>query len=215
LLNIDNLKNGHQPRAIYSTGQFEFMSDEPFFDREESPTYGIRADEPGEVCWRLADSGKPFDLHRLIDDFASWYERVADLRGYRLTIDIGSGLPKYIEGNVLMLGFLLWDLASYSQVFLGSKGVRIEVHSEPFSGDWHAITFSLTVPGLGLPMDKEQTLFQAPGSNGKRTGDGHAASNLYYAGMIAGLLGGRLRIRNRIGYGTEYIAEICLQGRPD
>jgi hypothetical protein len=185
------------------------LRNEPLYAPDE------RMFEPDEICWRIAQSKEPFDLHILIDDFSNWYDRVIDQRGCLLTTQISPDLPRLFEGNLLMLGFLLWDLASCSQVYLGSGGVKLAVHSESVSGSRYSIYFSLMIPGLGIPLEKEKMLFLPSGGNFKKTRGNHASSNLYYAGIIAGLLGGMVRVRNNIGFGVEYIAEICLLNRPD
>jgi hypothetical protein len=159
----------------------------------------------------VAYQKEPFDLHEFIDDFCNWYDRTIELRGYQLTTDISSDLPKFFEGNILMLGFLLWDLAGFTQTYIGAGGVKLAIHSEPFKRNWHSIYFSFTVPGLGIPLAKEKTLF-LPNHKGKTTKK-NRVSNLYYAGMIAGVFDGIIRIQNEIGFGTKYIAEICLQNK--
>jgi hypothetical protein len=66
------------------------------------------------------------------------------------------------------------------------------------------------VPGLGIPLEQEKMLFLPADSNGKKSSSPHTSSNLHYAGMIAGLFGGRVYVHNNIGFGVEYGAEICL-----
>ncbi|MFO7569867.1 MAG: hypothetical protein R6W75_08710 [Smithellaceae bacterium] len=110
-----------------------------------------------------------------------------------------------------MLGFLLWDLACFTQTYLGAGGVKLAIHSEPLKGNWHTIFFSFTVPGLGIPLAKEKTLFLPNHKN--KTTKKKRVTNLYYAGMIAGVFDGIIRIQNEIGFGTKYIAQICLQNK--
>ena len=176
------------------------------------PSYYGKIYQPGDPCWRVADTKKPFDIHKLIDDFCSWYERVVDSSGYHFTSRVASNLPRLFQGNPLMLGFLLWDLGRYSQVFLDGEGVDLEVCSEPFgSFDWYSICFSLTVSGRGIPQDRERMLFLPSGTGRKRSAGDHASTNLYYASIIAGLLGGVVSVRNDSDWGAEYMTEICLQ----
>lgn len=191
--------------------EIDFMSIEPITSEYE-PLYAPDETiyESGEVCWRVAGSKEPFDIHEFIDDFCNWYDSVVDLREGHLTSNLPANLPRFFEGNLLMLGFLLWDVARYSFVYLGSGAVTLEVRSEQIKAKQHSIQFSLKVPGLGIPQEKEKMLFLPSGANWKKTRGNHAFSNLYYAGIIAGLLGGAVRVHNNIGFGVEYITEICL-----
>jgi hypothetical protein len=169
-----------------------------------------RLSEPGQTCWRLADNKGPFDLHRFLDQFRHWYDRTIERRGYALTTTVSPDLPRFFQGKLLMLGFLLWDIASHSQVYLGLGDPRLEVDWEPFNDNWCSVYFSLTTPGLGIPLAKEKTLFLPSDNKRKKSSDNRTSTNLYYAGLIAGLFGGRVHVQNSIGFGVEYCTEICL-----
>ncbi len=167
-----------------------------------------------DSCWRIAGSKEPFDLYQLIDDFGNWYGGVLSDGGHHLTVRASSTLPRFFHGDCLMLGFLLWDIAGYSQTYLGFGDVLLEIDSEPVRDNWYTIYFSLSVPGFGIPLKKKKRLF-FPAGKQKRGFANSASSNLYYAGIIAGLLGGAIRVRNSIGFGVEYLTEICLQNKPE
>ena len=170
--------------------------------------------KPSDSCWRIAGSKEPFDLYQLIDNFGSWYDGVLSNRGHHLTIRVSSALPRFFHGDCLMLGFLLWDIVGYSQTYLGSGDVLLEIDSELVRDNWYTICFSLSVPGFGIPLKRKKRLF-FPAGKQKRGFANNASSNLYYAGIIAGLLGGAIRVRNSIGFGVEYLIEICLQNKPE
>ena len=212
MLSIQNLEKSDNRQAICSAETLDALARMPA-PYGNGPRYSCRKkpSEPDQACWRLADSKGPFDLHRFLDEFCHWYDRTLDRKGYSLTTAISPDLPRFFQGKLLMLGFLLWDIASYSQVYLGSGGAGLEVEWEPFSGNWCSIYFTLTVPGLGIPLEKEKALFLPADRNGKKSSGNHAAANLYYAGMIAGLFGGRVHVHNSIGFGVEYCTEICLE----
>ncbi|MFN2354849.1 MAG: hypothetical protein ABR512_10040 [Desulfopila sp.] len=212
MLNINNLGDDSNLMGLYLTKGIDFMSRRPLSNLNES-LYHINEeiDEPGETCWRIAHQKEPFDLHELVDDFCNWYDKTSEMRGYQLTTDISSDLPRFFEGNILMLGFLLWDLADFTQTYLGNGEMKLEIHSEPFKRNWHSIYFSFTVPGFGIPLDKEKTLFLP--NHKSKTAKKTRVSNLYYAGIIAGAFDGIIRIQNKIDFGTKYILEICLHNK--
>lgn len=216
LLSIQSLEISDNRQAIYESETLDALSSMPA-PHCNGPRYSSRKkpSEPDQACWRLTDSKGPFDLHKFLDEFCHWYDRTIDRKGYCLTTAISPDLPRFFQGKQLMLGFLLWDIASYSQVSLGSGGAGLEVEWEPFSGNWCSIYFTLTVPGLGIPLEKEKALFLPADRNGKKSSGSRASANLYYAGMIAGLFGGRVHVQNSIGFGVEYCTEIRLLKKPD
>ncbi len=212
LLSIQNLANCDNRQAMYSAETLDALSRMPESYGNE-PRYSSckRPCEPAQACWRLADSKGPFDLHKFLDEFCHWYDRTIDRTGYCLTTTISPDLPRFFQGKPLMLGFLLWDIASYSQAYLGSAGAGLEVEWEPFSGNWCSIYFVLTVPGLGIPLEKEKALFLPADRKRNKSSGSQASANLYYAGIIAGLFGGTVHVQNSIGFGVEYCTEICLE----
>jgi hypothetical protein len=198
------------PTGAYLTKERGFMSIRPLSNLNKSLDHITeKIDEPDETCWRIAYKNEPFDLHELLDDFCDWYDRKNQTRGFQLMTDISYDLPRFFQGNILMLGFLLWNVAEFTQKYLGIGGVNLEIHSESLKKYWHSVYFSFTVPGLGIPLAKEETLF-LPNHKRKKT-KRDRVSNLYYAGIIAGALGGIIRIENEVGFGTKYILEIRLK----
>lgn len=212
MININNLGNSENLMGLYSTNEIDVMSIRPLSNLNESLYHSTeKRDEPDETCWRIAHQNEPFDLHELLNDFCNWYERICQKRGYQLTTDISYDLPRFFEGNILMLGFLLWNFADFTQIYLGKGGVNLEIHSESFKRNWHSISFSFTVLGLGIPLAQEKTLF-LPNHKSKITTK-NRVSNLYHAGIMAGAFDGTIRIQNEVGFGTKYILEICLQSK--
>lgn len=208
--NINNLEMSENLNGLCSTKQNDFISTSPLSNFNKS-LYHItdKTDEPDETCWRIAHKNEPFDLHELLDDFCDWYDRENQTRGFQFSTDISYDLPRFFEGNILMLGFLLWSIADFTQKYVGIGKVNLEIHSESFKRNWHSVYFSFTVPGLGIPLAKEKTLF-LPHHKRKATKN-NRISNLYYAGIIAGVFDGNIRIENEIGFSEKIILEICLQ----
>ena len=213
LLNIQNKSSADDvQQAMYTARKVDPLG--PMSQNSHLYANNESKNKRGDSRWRIAGNKEPFDLYRLIEDFGKWYDMVLDNKGHHLTIRMSSALPRFFHGDRLMLGFLLWDIASYSQTYLGTGDVLLEIDSELVRDNWYLICFSLSVPGFGISQKKKTNLF-FPISRQKRGFANNASSNLYYAGIIAGLLGGAIHVENSIGHGVEYITEIRLQNRPD
>ena len=214
MLNIQNKRSADdEQQAMYTARKVDPLSLGPMSPNSLLYAHNENMCKRDDSRWRIAGNKEPFDLYRLIDDFGNWYDMVLDNKGHHLTIRISSALPIFFHGDRLMLGFLLWDIASYSQTCLGTGNVLLEIDSELVRDNWYLIYFSLSVPGFGIPQKKAKKLF-FPISRQKRGFANNASSNLYYARIIAGLLGGAIHVRNSIGYGVEYTTVIRLQNRP-
>ncbi len=215
MLNIPNKRTGDSRQVPHPAVETDPLSIRSNSNRNKPlHTHVETMCGAGKARWRIADNKDAFDLYQLIGDFCNWYDRVLDQNGHHLTARVSSDLPRFFHGHLLMLGFLLWDIASCSQAYLGSGDVVLEVHSERLRDNWYSIYFSFSVPGPGIPQQKEKLLFLPSDRTRKNEGGNSTLSNLYYAGIIAGLLGGILRVQNRECFGVEYIAEVCLLNSP-
>ena len=156
---------------------------------------------------------REFDLHQLIQTFCTWYERTLEEKGLFLSARISPELPKLCEGDPLLIGDLLYDLATYSLNHLTEGCVVLDVDGEQFEENWCRFYFTITASGLGIPRTAENSLFRAPASRNV-TGDGqYYSSNLYYAKFIASIFDGDVSVQNSYGFGTRYLVEFCLPCR--
>lgn len=158
-----------------------------------------------------------FDLPALITTFCRWYKQVLAERNLQLRTKISDAIPRYFFGNPLFIRHLFFATARNSLLYLGSKEVFLEIEPEQLAGHRYAIHVNITSPGKGMPPAKEKDLFQ-PSLRQKRPAarDGFLSrsANLYYAGVIATILGGGIRVENRFGFGTRYQVNVRLLSSP-
>lgn len=154
-----------------------------------------------------------FDLLALTNNFCSWYKRVLAERNLQLRTKISDAIPRYFFGNPLLTRHLFFATARNSLLYLGAGGVFLEIEPEQLAGRRYAIHFNITSPGNGMPPAKEKDLFQPSPEQSKQTARDNFSSrsaNLYYAKVIATILGGGIRVENRYGFGTRYQVNVRL-----
>jgi signal transduction histidine kinase len=157
------------------------------------------------------DSGRQqFDIILLIHNFCSWYEQALNKKELQLRTQISPEIPRYFLGNQILAKHIFFELGQNSLLYLGRNEVLLEVTSKQLAGRRHEISFTITLFGGGIPSDKEKELFQPSSRQPDREGFRSRSTNLYYARMIAGVLGGDIRIDNKIGSGTRYHTKIRL-----
>jgi signal transduction histidine kinase len=164
--------------------------------------------EPGTVS-----IGQQFDLLAVVDTFCCWYRQALADRNLQLTTKISPQLPRYFLGNEILTRHVLYQPAKNSFLYLGSGEVLLEIAAEQLAGRRYALSCNLTLAGRGVPPAREKELFQPyPGHARQSIRDGFRlrCANLYYARIIARLLGGDLRLDTRAGSGTRYRLEIRL-----
>lgn len=158
-----------------------------------------------------------FDLLALINNFCSWYKQVLTDRNLQLRTKISDGIPRYCFGNPLLMRHLFFATARNSLLYLAAAEVFLEIEPEQLAGRRYAIHFNITSPGKGMPPAKEKDLFQpspGPVRQTARNGFSSRSANLYYAEMIATILGGGIRVENRFGFGTRYQINVRLLSSP-
>ncbi len=151
-----------------------------------------------------------FDIRQLIGTFCTWYQQTLEDKGLFLSTRINQELPKMCEGDPLLIGDLLYDLATYSLDYLSEGCVVLDVDGEDFEEDWYRFYFTITASGLGIPRTYVNNLFRAPGSRGPANDGQNYSSNLYFAKFIARIFDGDVCVQNSYGFGTRYLIEFCL-----
>ena len=167
---------------------------------------------------KLTDIGnrndyQEFDIQQLIRTFCTWYERTLEEKGLFLSTRISRDLPELCEGDPLLIGDLLYDLATYSLSHLTEGCVVLDVDGYQFEENWCRFYFTITTPGLGIPRTIANNLFQAPVSRNRTGDDQPRSTNLYYAKFIANIFDGDVGVQNSYGFGTRYLVEFCLPCR--
>jgi len=161
-----------------------------------------------------------FDLPALITTFCSWYKQVLAEKNLQLRTKIGEAMPRFFFGNPLLTRHLFFATARNSLLYLSSGEVFLEIEPKQLAGHRYAIYVTITSRGKGMPPARERELFQPcqPSLRLKkqsaRSGFRSRSANLYYASMIATILGGGIRVENRFGSGTRYRVNVQLLSSP-
>ena len=151
-----------------------------------------------------------FDMIFLIHHFCSWYEQALNKMDLQLRTQISPEIPRYFLGNQILPKHIFFELGQNSLLYLGRNEVLLEVASKQLAGRRYEISFTITLFGGGIPSGKEKDLFQPSSRQPDVEGFRYRSKNLFYARMIAGVLGGDIRIDNNLGSGTTYQAKIRL-----
>ncbi|MGB3226270.1 MAG: ATP-binding protein [Desulforhopalus sp.] len=162
------------------------------------------------------DSGRQqIDMIFLIHTFCKWYTQALNEKDHQLRTQISPEIPRYFLGNQILLKHIFFELGQNSLFYLGRNEVLLEVDSKRLAGRRYEISFTITLFGGGIPTDKEMELFHPSTRQPDREGFRSRSKNLYYARMIARVLGGDIRIDNKLGSGTRYEAIIRLLSIPE
>jgi len=143
------------------------------------------------------------------------FRHMADDKGLKFDIEIAPDLPRSIETDAQRLDQILKNLLSNAFKFTerGHVNLRVARVTEGWSEDRaqlnHAasvLAFSVSDSGIGIPTDKQGTIFeafhQADGSTSRKYGG--TGLGLAISRELAGLLGGEIKLESEEGRGSRF-----------
>jgi CheY-like chemotaxis protein len=100
-----------------------------------------------------------FPLHDQLDDVVRSIRFRARQKGLDLTCEIGSGVPRFVQGDPGRLGQVLLNLIGNAIKFTESGKVVVRVETIP--AERFLLRFTVTDTGIGIPEEKRGVIFEA------------------------------------------------------
>jgi len=156
------------------------------------------------------------------------FRHVAESKAVEFAIDLDPHLPKYLMTDSKRLQQVIKNLLSNAFKFTHHGRVALSV--EPAASGWNpenetlnqageVVAFSVSDTGIGIPLDKQQIIFepfqQADGSTSRKYGG--TGLGLAISREISRLLGGEIRLVSAPGRGstfTLYLPQVFVPQRP-
>jgi len=130
----------------------------------------------------------------------------ADQKGLELVADISSNVPDHFVGDPLRLRQILVNLTANAIKFTERGEVVIEVFSRAPSSGKSELHFSVADTGIGIPVEKQKTIFepfsQADGSTTRTHGG--TGLGLSIASQLIEKMHGEIWVESKVGEGTTF-----------
>jgi CheY-like chemotaxis protein len=140
----------------------------------------------------------PFSLRELIGQTLKPLAIKADQKGLELAYDIGPDVPAGIVGDPVRLRQVLSNLVGNAIKFTEHGHVLIDVREEKHGDGVTMLHFEIADTGIGIPADKQGTIFeafsQADGSTTRRFGG--TGLGLTISATLVGMMGGRIWVES-------------------
>ncbi len=169
--------------------------------------------EAGKMDLEILD----FDLHTLLEDFATSMAVRAHEKGLELTCDALPGVPVLLRGDPGRLRQILTNLVGNAIKFTPGGEIAVQVECQPEAqepqnpGDV-TLRFSVRDTGIGIPPDKVGGLFtkfsQADSSTTRQFGG--SGLGLAIAKQLVELMGGQIGVQSSPGAGSEFWFTVAL-----
>jgi signal transduction histidine kinase/CheY-like chemotaxis protein len=158
----------------------------------------------------------PFSLADTVTDALKLLSVSAARKGLELITDIGPDVPPDLVGDSLRLNQILTNLAGNALKFTERGHVIVAVRTEARHGDAVRLHFSVTDTGIGIPADKQGTIFdafsQADGSTTRRFGG--TGLGLAISATLVRMMGGTIWVDSQPGAGSTFHFTVALDVAP-
>jgi CheY-like chemotaxis protein len=209
-------------------GMAELLSDTPMSDEQREMVTTIRRSGDGLLTiindildFSKIEAGKlsleeiPFDLHLTVRDIVELMAPRVESRGVELVCRIAPGVPARVVGDPGRVRQVLSNLLGNAVKFTRSGHILVEVTGEAES-DRVAISLAVADTGIGIPAEKQQTIFgkfsQADTSTTRTFGG--TGLGLAIARQLCELMGGGITLVSTQGKGSRFTANIALALAP-
>ncbi|WP_020475639.1 response regulator [Zavarzinella formosa] len=155
----------------------------------------------------------PFPLRDTVGDTLKTLALKAHAKGLELACDIASDVPDWVVGDSGRLRQVLTNLIGNAVKFTASGEVVVRVEHAASEGGGERLRFGVRDTGIGIPKEKQATIFdaftQADGSTTREYGG--TGLGLTISSRLVELMGGRIWVESEPGKGSEFCFEASFE----
>ncbi len=155
---------------------------------------------------KIALDAIEFKLPESLGDILKSLAFRASQKGLELACSVSPQTPEYLIGDPGRLRQIILNLAGNAIKFTEKGEVVVQVDVDSQSEDHTTLHFSIRDTGIGIPAEKQQTIFgpfeQADGSTTRRYGG--TGLGLAITSHLVKLMGGRVWVESAPGQGSTF-----------
>jgi PAS domain S-box-containing protein len=147
-----------------------------------------------------------FDLRKSLGEVVKTLAIRAQQKGLEFIFDVASDVPTNVVGDPARIRQVLVNLVGNSIKFTERGEIEIKVRTEAQSAEGAVLRVSVRDTGIGIPVEKQQKIFeafsQADSSTTRKYGG--TGLGLTIVGQLVGLMGGKLWVESEAGKGSTF-----------
>ncbi len=154
----------------------------------------------------------PFNLAKLIEGCSALISPEAAAKQLELRTEIDPRCPEWVEGDELRLRQVLMNLLSNAIKFTSKGHVALRVVVNSHEQDQFVIALYVEDTGIGIPLDKQVSIFNAFEQADASLTRQHGGSGLglSIAQQLTSMMGGRIHLKSAEGQGSAFCITIPL-----
>jgi CheY-like chemotaxis protein/HPt (histidine-containing phosphotransfer) domain-containing protein len=158
--------------------------------------------EAGQVDLEVVD----FALHELVADVGRMFAAAAAERGDEIVVDIADGVPEAVRGDPHRIRQILSNLVGNAVKFTEGGEVVLALRALADADGRHRVLFSVADTGLGIPLEKQETIFREFEQADSSTARTHGGTGLglSISRRLVEMMGGRIEVDSVPGRGSDF-----------
>jgi len=154
-----------------------------------------------------------FDLLDCVEDALKMSASRADEKALELLCDLPPTLPEMVRGDSARLRQIILNLVSNAIKFTDNGEVVLKAELESREQDELTIRFTVSDTGIGIPQEKQESIFsafsQADSSTTRKYGG--TGLGLTISARLASMMGGRIWLESEIGRGSRFYFTVRME----
>lgn len=153
-----------------------------------------------------------FNIKQLLLDIQNSMIEIASNNHNKFVLDIDENVPEMLLGDPTKLSQIFINLINNALKFTQNGEVRVVARLVESGEDYSRINFAISDTGIGIPEDKQETIFESfsQGSIEINRKYGGTGLGLTIVKKIVDLLGGEINLKSEVGVGTTFDFELNL-----
>jgi signal transduction histidine kinase len=153
-----------------------------------------------------------FNIKQLLLDIKNSMTEIASNNSNRFILEIDENVPEMLLGDPTKLSQIFINLINNALKFTQNGEVRVIARLVESGEDYSRINFAISDTGIGIPEDKQETIFESfsQGSIEINRKYGGTGLGLTIVKKIVDLLGGEINLESKVGVGTTFDFELNL-----
>ncbi|MGL2967546.1 ATP-binding protein [Flavobacterium sp. XGLA_31] len=159
-----------------------------------------------------------FNLKQLLLDIQNSLHEIASKNHNKFTLHIDENIPEVLLGDPTKLSQIFINLINNALKFTHHGEVSVIAKLVETGNDFSRINFAVTDTGIGIPEEKQETIFDSfsQGSIEINRKYGGTGLGLTIVKKLVDLLGGEINLKSEVNVGTTFSLELnLLHGNAD
>jgi signal transduction histidine kinase/CheY-like chemotaxis protein len=153
-----------------------------------------------------------FNIKQLLLDIKNSMTEIATNNNNKFILEIDYNVPEMLLGDPTKLSQIFINLINNALKFTQNGEVKVLAKVVESGDDFTRINFAVSDTGIGIPEDKQETIFESfsQGSIEINRKYGGTGLGLTIVKKIVDLLGGEINLKSEVGVGTTFDFELNL-----